>query len=81
MTIDQDDFEAWRVNPITEAVFKLLRAEAEDAKETWLQHSWGAGLSSGEVLHEMKGRANICEMLLNLRVEDLNEDDDEQKRD
>jgi hypothetical protein len=74
---EKDDFEAWRENPITRAVLKLLSEEAESARNTWIQHSWAGGEADSNVLYEMRGRAHICELIMNLDEEELNGSSDD----
>lgn len=73
MPIEQDDFDAWRAIPITEKLLEMLRAEADTARETWMLHSWQGGGTDPAVLYEMKGRASICEMIIGMTAEDLDD--------
>jgi hypothetical protein len=77
LKITKEDFDAWKGNPVTEAVFKALEAVAEEAKQKWVEASWGGGQSDPLVLREMKGRAEVALGLVSMDFDFLEETQDE----
>lgn len=69
--IDKDDFDAWRDNPITQAVFKEMGALGVRAKEAWLSASWDAGNLDPQLLADLRATAHTCEFLVNLDHGDI----------
>lgn len=80
MDVSQEEWEAWKAEPITEMVFAALRHQADAAKSAWVNASWEAGELEPAVLAGLKARAEICEHLINWTAEDLEAElsDDEQ---
>lgn len=79
--IEQDDFEAWRVHPVTEAVNKALVILAERNKQKWIDTSWDGGVADPVVLAELKARYEVALDLSELTFEELEQAlDDEPKR-
>jgi hypothetical protein len=78
MTIEKEDFDAWRDNPITQAVMKRVSAIAEEAKQHWLAISWEGGSADPLILADLRAKATIANDLVNLKHEDI--DDEEHKR-
>lgn len=66
--IEPEDFDAWRDNAITQALFAKLRAKAEEAKAKWLSDSWNGGKCDELMLADLRARAetwtDLCEMTL-----------------
>ena len=73
MKIEQDDFEAWLANPVTEEVLRHVAAIAEQAKEEWVRVSWGSGNPDPLLLADLRAKAQIAGDLANFTYEDLNE--------
>jgi hypothetical protein len=80
VNITKEDFEAWRDNPITEAVFKAFDNLGERAKADWLAMSWGAGQCDPLILADLRARAEVIEDFRKITLEALEEWLD-QKRD
>lgn len=82
MTIEAEDFEQWRAHPVTEAVTRALVKLAERNKEQWMEISWGGGTADQSTLIELKARAEMCQDLSELTVDELNEalDEEQQRR-
>ncbi len=78
MTIEPDDFEAWRAHPVTEAVSKALVMLAERNKQKWIDASWDGGNADPLVLAELKARAQMAQDLSELTLEELREVLDEE---
>jgi hypothetical protein len=83
MKIEQDDFDAWRANPITRLVMDEFKEQAEEAKNGWLIYSWEGGHCDATKLYEMRGRYDGLMTLVKLTLvdlltlEDLQDDDDD----
>jgi hypothetical protein len=75
--ITKDDFDAWKGNPVTEAVFKALEAVAEEAKQKWITASWDSAQCDPLMLREMKGRAEVALGLVSMDYDFLEEQQDE----
>lgn len=72
--ITKEDYDAWRDNPVTQAVHEALRRKAEAAKEAWLDASWNSGQTSPELLADLRATANICDDIRGLRFEELEDE-------
>ncbi len=69
--ITADDFDAWRDNPITQAVFKAHLKLAEANKATWLALSWGNGEVDPIRLADLKARAEMCQDMTEITLDEL----------
>ena len=69
--IEKDDFESWRDNPITQAVFEVMKRHGEEAKAKWLTASWEQGSTDPALLADLRARAEVCEDYRNITLEDL----------
>lgn len=73
MIINKEDFEGWLASPVTEEVFKFLRAAAHEAKEEWCEKAWKAGLVDERVLVEHRARSEALLQVTELDFETLEE--------
>lgn len=73
MKIDQEDFEAWRSHPITEALMMCCGVWAEQAKALWVSASWDGGVNKDTDLARMKGQAEVLKELQALTANRLEE--------
>lgn len=73
MTFDQDAFDDWKANPITEAVFMCCEAWAQQAKSHWITASWEGGAAEPIFLARMRERAAAFEELTRLSPEIIEE--------
>lgn len=69
--IEKDDFEAWRENPVTLAVFRALTIKAEEAKAKWQSASWDGGRCDPLLLADLRARAEIASDIVELSHEEL----------
>lgn len=69
--IDKDDFDAWRDNPVTQAVFKAHLKLAERNKAQWLSASWGAGQVDPISLADLRARAQMCQDMTEITLDEL----------
>lgn len=74
MKFEADDFAIWKESPITQAVLKFCSDHAEDAKQTWLNHSWDGMACDERVLSALKARADMAEMIVDLTLEQLEDE-------
>lgn len=79
MTITREEFESWRANPVTEAVFAALAQLAEEAKRKWLTLSWEGGQADPLVLADLRARAEIISDVRDVTFEELESILDERK--
>lgn len=77
MTIEPEDFEAWRAHPVTEAVSKALVILAERNKQKWIDVSWDGNQADPLVLADLKARHEVALDLSELTLEELREALDE----
>lgn len=77
MTIEPEDFEAWRAHPVTEAVSKALVILAERNKQKWIDVSWDGNHADPLVLADLKARHEVALDLSELTIEELREALDE----
>jgi hypothetical protein len=59
--IDEDDYEAWKANPVTAAFLAVVSRLGDDARARWLAASWEGGQASEVLLTEcrtVQGTAN-----------------------
>lgn len=69
--IDKDDFDAWRDNPVTQAVFSAHKKLAEQAKQAWVSASWNGGDLKPELLADLRATARVSEDLVMLTHDEL----------
>lgn len=69
--ITEDDFEAWRDNEVTQAVFRTLSALGDRAKGNWLHASWNNGENSDLLLADLRAREEIIRDLVNIGFDEL----------
>ena len=66
MKITEDDFSAWRENPVTEAVFAALKTKADEAKSNWLTASWDNGNIDPLVLADLRASAESWQYVIDI---------------
>lgn len=54
----EEEFEAWRENPVTRWIMAACIRAAEDNKQLWFEMSWEGGNASPEALIELRTRAD-----------------------
>lgn len=69
--ITKDDFDAWRDNEVTQAVFRAIELEIEKAQEMWLARSWGDGIADERLLIAVRERASVARDLIDYDFDDL----------
>jgi hypothetical protein len=72
--IEKEDFDAWRDNIVTQAVFAHVKALVEQAKEKWLHVSWEGGTADPLMLADLRARAEIASDLVALTFEDMKDE-------
>jgi hypothetical protein len=77
--ITREEFEAWRQNAVTEAVFDTLRQNIDDARQQWLAGSWDTGTADQRLLDDLRGGASFARTVLDMTYEDLVGADDQDK--
>lgn len=70
----EDDFEAWRASPITEAVLAWVRDHAEEAKAAWIERSWGQGQIDPVILAELKAREAVALEFASVALRDITDE-------
>ena len=76
MKIEKDDFDAWKDNPVTQEVFRVVAHIAEIAKEKWISDSWGKGEANALVLADLRARAEIAKDLTEMTFEEFTDHTD-----
>jgi len=72
--ITREEFEAWRQNAVTEAVFDVLRSKTAEAQRQWLDASWAAPRIDDQLyllLADLRGGAKLAHDIVNMTFEDL----------
>lgn len=67
----EEDFAAWRDNPVTQYVMRAYSQAAEDAKAKWIAHSWDAGVCEPSELIENRTLAAAYLDMVDLTYADL----------
>lgn len=82
MKITREDFDHWLASPVTEAVREAAKVTADEAKQKWIEASWGARRCDPVELAELKGAAQIAEDFAAFEWTDLPEEmrDDDGKQ-
>lgn len=73
MKLDREDFEQWRANPVTEIVLAVFAKLGEQAKQKWIEESWGKGNVDPLVLADLRARSEVIEDFHDLKYEDMEE--------
>lgn len=71
MSIEKDDFDAWRDNAVTQAVFAALEGLAERAKKAWVTASWDRGENDPLLLADLRARAECMRDVTEITFEEL----------
>ena len=79
MNFTKEDFDEWRGNHVTEAVFKALAGVAEEAKEAWIAASWNGANCDPLLLRELKSREAVALGFVNMDFEWLEEKNEDSK--
>lgn len=69
MIVTEDDFAAWKDNPITAWVLAGVKRFADLQKLSWADASWASGEADQATLDRMKTRADAYEGLAGLTYE------------
>lgn len=83
--ITKEHFEEWLASPVTEAVLKTCKQNAEDNKSHWVAISWLGGVSDALELATLRSRAEAAKELSEFEYNDLLdelrlEDENEQRK-
>ncbi len=75
MKITKDDFEAWRLSPITQAFLVVVAEMADIAKQQWITASWNnerlwRDNAAAELRAACRARAECAEDILQFRFEE-----------
>lgn len=73
MRIDPESFEEWKAHPITEALLKACGVWADQAKQLWVDASWGAGVNKDADLWRMRGQAEALIDIMSVTAEQIEE--------
>jgi len=74
MSIDFDEFDIWRSNPITKAYFDKIEREKEIAKQHWIDLAWNRGVLSEKEYAYHRARVDALSQMLDLDYEDIFEE-------
>lgn len=59
----EEEFTAWRDDPVTQWVMSACRKAAEDNRQAWLSTSWESGRADQAALSEYRTRADAYRAL------------------
>lgn len=71
--ITEEDFEAWRGSPVTEAVLAAVQALGDGAKEEWVKATWDNGNVDPVMLAALKVKEQVCLDLVGITLKDIEE--------
>jgi hypothetical protein len=71
MSIEPDEFAAWREHPVTRAYFERVAAEQARTFANWQQIAWEQGNLSEREYAYHKARAETLDYMASLVFEDL----------
>lgn len=71
MTITDEEFQAWREDPVTAWVLAALKAAAEEQKAAWLDATWEQGECDTDKLIELRTRADAYRALVEIKHADI----------
>jgi len=54
----EEEFAAWRDDPVTKWVMSACRKAADDCRDHWNETSWGNGMANQALLTEQRVRAD-----------------------
>lgn len=60
----QEQFDAWRSEPLTQWIFAAVKRAAAQEKAEWVRQSWDSGVADPAQLIELRTRANALEELI-----------------
>ena len=72
--ITREEFEAWRQNAVTEAVFAVLRGKTAEAQQQWLDASWAAPRIDDQLyllLADLRGGAKLASDIVDMTFGDF----------
>lgn len=75
MKIEPEDFKAWRDQPITEVVIKLMQKRSAQCKTAWLAASWDKNECDPLLLADLRAKEQILSDLANLSYEDIKDEE------
>ena len=73
MKIDQEDFDAWKANKITQALMRCCGVLAEEAKARWVNASWDSGSNETTFLAQLRGQAEAFQAIQALTATQIEE--------
>lgn len=56
MTITEEEFEAWKVHPVTRFFMAAYRTTAALTEAEWKEASWNTGIADQEALNTLKAK-------------------------
>jgi uncharacterized phage-associated protein len=80
--MNKEDFEQWRVDPVTQAVFNKLQQIADNAKRQWMEISFAGNIDKIDIVLLSKLRAYhiLCTQIVNISYEDLGSNEERQRQ-
>lgn len=76
MSINKEEFQAWRDHPITQAYFEKIEAEAARTHSQWIDLAWRQGnLSEREYAYHVS-RVDALGYMTSLEFEDIFEQEE-----
>jgi len=76
MKFEQEDFDQWLAHPVTEQMIHALKRLSEETKAKWLAVSWEGGNPDPLLLADLRARAQVTSDLADLKLEDINDEDE-----
>lgn len=64
MSPSEEEYEAWRDNPVTRWVMAACERAAEDNRQLWIDQSWEGGNADPNALIELRTRADAYRAII-----------------
>lgn len=69
--IEREEFEAWQENPVTLAVFAVLKVKADEAKRQWFDASWDGGSNDPLLLADLRASSQAWDYVRQMEFEEM----------
>lgn len=69
MSVSAEEFARWRVDRVTQWVFKAFATVAEENKSEWVRASWEQGVANPLLLAELRTRSDSYRAIIDASYE------------
>lgn len=79
--ITEEDFEAWRENPVTKSLLGILADMVQDTKNKWDAVAWVGGSADPLLLADLRARAEVLVDMIEISFADMEHKLDKSEQD